>query len=122
MKSLLGFVSISMWAAALIVAPAPAEAWNAKYGTIVDYFSCSQYQTITPTGCYWYDGDGTRISQSFYGKMMNTIPVSMCAGSCNGTEQLLVQCDPGNGRKTRYDWMQCSNGYVLALSPCNSCS
>lgn len=119
MKKLLGVLSVSLWMGALMFSPAPAEAFLARYPTIVDYFACAQYATVAPVACV--NGDGERIS--FGGAMQQTIPISACAGSCNGTENLLVKLNIGNGRKVRTGSQgQCGGGWVLVMEPCTSCS
>lgn len=119
MKKILAVMSMSLWAAALTFSPAPAQAAKGKYPSNVPYFSCSQYATITPVTCK--DGEGYTVAV-FYGKMTNTIPLSMCAGSCTGSEALLVENNPGPGRKSTYSADFCGAQYILDFSPCTTCS
>lgn len=118
MKKLLGFVSVSLWAAALVFAPAPAEATFTKYPSNVDYLACAQYGASSDQ-C-WSDTYEDYIY--FYGMMYNTIPISACAGSCNGTQNLIVEFDIGNGRKGMYRDGQCGNNLLYWVSPCTTCS
>lgn len=120
MKKVIGVLSVSLWAAALVFSPAPADAFWGKYPTAVNYFSCSTFQSTSRLVCNDPEGGSPTY---FYGKMKNTIPLSQCAGSCNGTESLLVQADPGNGRKTSTPELtkMCTSGYLLELAPCSSC-
>lgn len=118
MKKLVGFLSISLWAAALTFSPSPAQASISRYTANVNYFSCSQYSSISPNNCTTSGGD----SYTFYGTMTHTIPLTACSGSCNGSEGLYTQFDLGNGRviKCGYEG-PCGNGYLLDLTQCNSC-
>lgn len=124
MKTLLGVLSVSMWAAALLFSPAPAEAFAAWYNNRnVQYFSCSQYQTTYWECVYEYDGDGTPLSSNVFTGIMNqTIPLSSCGGACNGTQNIRVEFNPGNGRKTKTgEGQQCMGGYTIELQPCSNC-
>lgn len=120
MKSLVLVASGMLWAAALVFSPAPAQAVYATYPTSTDYFACSQYENLAYPEMCMYGLEEIIL----YGKMKNTIPLSLCAGSCNGTESLLVAANPGNGRKRDYlsNAPQCGNQYILDLGPCNTCS
>lgn len=119
MKKFLGGLSVSLWLAALLFAPAPANAVETLYGNYsVQYFSCSQYLSTSPLICN-YGFDEQII---FLGGMRLTMPLSSCAGSCSGTENMSVQSDIGNGRKKNFGKIaQCLNSYVIWLEPCNGC-
>lgn len=124
MRKALLVLSGALWVGALTFAPAPASAGNgfwAKYPTEVDYFSCSTYESISEYTCADPDSG---LSVTFYGRMKNTIPLSACAGSCNGTQNLHVVFNPGNGRKINDPLMggQCMGGFLLYLTPCSTCS
>lgn len=119
MKKLLVTASLSLWFAALSFTPAPAEAFWARYSTIVSYLSCAQYTTMSPQYCLNNNQDQVKFS----GYMANTVPTSACSGSCNGSASLLVGLNPGNGRKkTDSVDAQCGNAYIMQMSPCTSCS
>lgn len=122
MKKLL-LASGALWIAAMAFGPAPASAFLAKYPSYSpNYFACSGYQTSAPAPCT-YNYGGETFSVTFNGFMTNTIPLSACSGNCGGTEDLGVRGDPGNGRKTKLEYLgQCGNGYVLNLSPCTNCT
>lgn len=120
MTKLVGVLSISLWAAALTFSPSPAQAY-AKYPSLVSYFACSTYQAINPYSCIVDYETGERAQ--FVAKMDNTIPISACAGSCNGTVDLHVSYNTSNGRKTATDMgIQCGGQYLLELGTCNNCS
>lgn len=124
MKKVIGFLSVSLWSAALLFSPAPADAFLALYSTnSVAYFSCSTYQTISQVQCQYSNGE-EYVTQYYYGKMKNTIPLSACAGACNGSLSLFVVSNPGNGRKSRTyaDDYQCAGSYQMDLTPCNNCT
>lgn len=125
MKSLAGVLSLSLWGAAVLFTPAPAAAVWALYPSNINYWSCSQYQNITQQRCYVDYGDGFGADVLLYGKMNNTVPISTCSGSCNGSANLLVETNPGNGRKMNNtpDWPYlCGNSYLLDIGPCSTCS
>lgn len=127
MKSLLGGLSVSLWAAALTFSPSPAQAYNlAMYPSLSNYFSCSVLQSITPVSCTLESPDPEIPPETiwFRNKFLNTIPLSNCAGSCNGTESLMVQYSTLNGRKTaaQFGEYACLYGYLLRIDPCNTCS
>lgn len=113
-------LSLSLWAAALVYSPAPADAAIVLYPTNVPYWACSGYQSISPQNCY-ISAWGANFT--FYGKMTNTIPLSYCGGGCNGTANLLVQSDPGNGRKTNTGGPgQCLGNYLFNVTFCANCT
>lgn len=122
MQKILGVLSLSLWAAALTFAPAPVDAAIGKYSTVVNYMSCSGYQSISTVGCTVECDDTGCQRYQFVGKMTNTIPLGACAGACNGTEDLLVMSNPGNGRKTAAWYADCLNGKLLSYGPCSTCS
>lgn len=123
MKKLLGVLSVSLWAGALMFSPAPADAFYTMYPSNVEYFACSTYKSISLQTCsIYHEILGEEVTYSFTGMMMNTVPIGACSGSCNGSENLYVNLSPGNGRKDKlYAYGQCGIGYVLELTPCSSC-
>lgn len=120
MKKLVGVLSISLWAAALTFTPAPADAgfW-ARYPSIVSYFACANYATMSSQQCLNSNQDVI----TFTGYMSQTTPVTSCSGSCNGSVSLIVAKNPGNGRKQLIDdYGQCLNQYILWMQPCLTCA
>lgn len=119
MKKVAGLVSLSLWAAALAFAPAPAEAVNyGRYPQIASYFAVSQYRSASQTTCFVNDQP-----VYFNGYMNKVTPSTSCSGSCNGsTSPLFVDSNIGNGRKSATFITLCGNGYVFELGACSTCN
>lgn len=122
MKKMLGVAAVSLWAAALLFTPAPADAWLGIYPSASRYFACSGWTSVYGSCVFGPPGEEDTIYWT--GKMTNTIPLSACAGSCSGTENLLCEANPGNGRKTAgtTPYGQCAGKYILEFATCNNCS
>lgn len=124
MSTFAGFLSVSLWSAALLFSPAPAEATWVQYPAVSNYFACAQYETSsTPGWCdLYFEGMGEHRVW-FDGYMRQTVPTGSCSGACNGTAWLMVDGSISNGRHARVsDWQQCGSSYAYELDICTSCS
>lgn len=113
-------LSVAMWSGALFFSPAPANATYVAYPSLVNYFSCSIFQSSLPMNCNFYQGEEGIV---FTGTMRNTIPLSGCGGSCSGTLSLTVEDDIGNGRVQcdTSEFIQCGGSYAYPIYNCNGC-